>query len=59
LPSVQGNKKPLLRGEEVKTTRSSHLFLIAADQAGFGTWTLKIALQPVAVVSSGQSLNHS
>src|SRR5437773_8317388 len=28
-------------------------------QAGIGTWSLQLALQPVAVVSQGQSLNHS
>jgi hypothetical protein len=57
----QGNKKPLLI--EMRRGKSCALFssfpVPTAAWAGIGTWSLKIALQPVAVVSSGQSLNHS
>ena len=53
-------KQPRLMAEKglIKFARASH-FSPALAGAGIGTWSLKNALQPVAVASSGQSLSHS
>ena len=57
-----GDKKPLLTAEK-RLENPPRLFSSFLEplpaQAGIGTWSLQIALQPVAVASWGQSLNHS
>jgi len=55
-----GRKKtPSHQVEKRWKTRALLIFPKPIAWAGIGTWSLQIALQPVAVVSSGQSLNHS
>jgi hypothetical protein len=58
MPGARRGKKIQLKRRGCKLAHASH-FPPTPAGAGIGTWTLKIALQPVAVASTGQSLSHS